>query len=210
MRENSQLTIDGAISCLLRSPLLLVGTCASTGWVGDDDVAGASSIWGVDETTKEIVVVDLTLSNHHAGRHLPELLERTPGEIDQVSADKAHDSRSCYEAILKRCAKPTIPPRRRAGLTQSPDPPASRAARDDVLRRIKAEGRYVWRTASGATRQSLTENAVSRFKGLLGVKLTARSSRISKLRPWLSGKSSTAWRAWVCQCLSACRCIDPP
>ena len=44
-----------------------------------------------------------------------------------------------------------------------------------MLRRIKAEGRYVWRTASGATRQSLAENAVSRFKGLLGVKITART-----------------------------------
>ena len=114
---------------------------------------GRRRIWrklhlGVDETTKEIVVVDLTTSNLHDGRHLPELLEHTPGEIDQVSADKAYDSRSCYEAILDRQAKPTIPPRRRARLTQSPDPPPSRAARDDVLHRIKAEGRYVWRVTS--------------------------------------------------------------
>ena len=129
----------------------------------------------MDETTKEIVVVDLTQSNLHDGRHLPELLERTPGEIEQVSADKAYDSRRCYEAILERCAKPTIPPRRRARLTQSSEPPPSRAARDDVLRHIKKEGRYVWRTTSGATQQSLAENAMSRFKGLLGVKLTARS-----------------------------------
>ena len=141
---------------------------------------GRRRIWrklhlGVDETTKEIVVVDLTLSNLHDGRHLPELLERTLGEISQVSADKAYDSSRCYEAILDRQAKPTIPPRRRARLSQSPDPPPSRAARDDVLRRIKAEGRYVWRTVSGATRQSLAENAVSRFKSLVGVKLSARS-----------------------------------
>lgn len=128
----------------------------------------------VDETTKELVVVDLTTRNLHDGRHLPELLDGTPGEIEQVSADKAYDSRSCYEAILGRQAKPTIPPRRRARLTQSPDPPPSRAARDEVLRRIKAEGRYVWRTASGATRQSLAEKAVSRFKGVFGVKLSAR------------------------------------
>jgi hypothetical protein len=43
-----------------------------------------------------------------------------------------------------------------------------------VLRRITEEGRYAWRVASGATRQSLAENAVSRFKALVGVKLTAR------------------------------------
>ena len=40
---------------------------------------------------------------------------------------------------------------------------------------MKEEGRYAWRTASGATRQCIAENAVSRFKGLVGVKLSART-----------------------------------
>jgi len=43
------------------------------------------------------------------------------------------------------------------------------------MRRIKKDGRYSWRTASGATRQSVAENAVSRFKALVGVKLAART-----------------------------------
>ena len=42
-----------------------------------------------------------------------------------------------------------------------------------MVRRIKDEGRYPWRASSGATRQSLAENAVSRFKALVGVKLAA-------------------------------------
>ena len=141
---------------------------------------GCRSTWrklhlGVDETTKEIVVVDVTMSNLHDGRHLPDLLDLTPGQIDQVSGDKAYDSARCYEAILDRNARPTIPPRRRARLTKTPNPPPARLARDEVLRRIKFEGRYVWRTESGATRQSLAENAMSRFKGMLGVKLSARN-----------------------------------
>jgi len=56
--------------------------------------------------------------------------------------------------------------------------------RDAVLRRIKAEGRYTWRRESGATRQSLAENAVSRFKALVGIKLTSRkldSQRVDAL-----------------------------
>lgn len=143
-------------------------------------VRGRRRIWrklhvGVDETTKEVVVVDLTTSGVHDGRHLQELLERTQGEIDQVSGDKAYDSARYYEAILDRHATPTIPPRRRARLSQCADPPPAREARDDVLRRIKSDGRYVWRTESGATRQSLAENAMSRFKGMLGVKLSARN-----------------------------------
>ncbi len=43
-----------------------------------------------------------------------------------------------------------------------------------MLQRIKEEGRYVGRTANGATRQSLVENAVFRFKALVGVRPTAR------------------------------------
>ena len=35
-------------------------------------------------------------------------------------------------------------------------------------------GRYTWRVGSGCTRQTLAENAVSRFKGLFGPKLSAR------------------------------------
>ncbi len=115
---------------------------------------------GVDETSKEIVAVDLTLSGVHDARWLPELLERIPGELYQVSADMAYDSARCYEAILARGAMPTIPPRRKARQSQCADPPPARAARDEVLRRIKAEGRYGWLTSSGATRQSLAENAV--------------------------------------------------
>jgi len=119
------------------------------------------------------VAVALTTSRVHDSRQLPEVLDRTLGDICQVSADKAYDSRGCYEAILERRARPPIPPRRKARLSRSADPPRGGVARDDVLRRIKAEGRYGWRTASGATRQSLAENAVSRFKAMVGVKLAA-------------------------------------
>ncbi len=140
---------------------------------------GRRRIWrklhvGVDETTKEIVAVDLTPSGVHDGGRLHELLDRTAGELCQVSADKAYDSVRCYEAILARGAMPTISPRLKARRSQCADPPPPRAARDEVLRRIKAEGHYGWRTSSGATRQSLAENTISRFKGLVGIKLTAR------------------------------------
>jgi len=50
------------------------------------------------------------------------------------------------------------------------------------VRRIKDEGRYPWRTGSAATRQSLAENAVSRFKALVGVKLAARGFENQKVQ----------------------------
>lgn len=44
-----------------------------------------------------------------------------------------------------------------------------------MVRRIRDECRYPWRISSGATRQSLAENTVSRFKALVGVKLASRA-----------------------------------
>ncbi len=129
---------------------------------------------GVDETTKEIVAVDLTTSGVHDSSHLPMLLDHVVGEVAQVSGDRGYDSGTCYQAILDRWAVPTIPPRRNAKVSRAKDPPPFRAERDAVLRRIREEGRYVWRTTSGATRQSLAENAISRFKALLGIKLASR------------------------------------
>ena len=128
----------------------------------------------MDETTKEIVAVDLTTSGVHDSSHLPMLLDHVVGEVAQVSGDRGYDSRTCYQAILDRGAVPTIPPRRNAKVSRAKDPPPFRAERDAVLRRIREEGRYVWRTTSGATRQSLAENAFSRFKALLGIKLASR------------------------------------
>ncbi len=46
--------------------------------------------------------------------------------------------------------------------------------RDAHLREIRRLGRYEWRASSGCTRQSLAENAVSRFKGMFGSNLSAR------------------------------------
>ena len=54
-------------------------------------------------------------------------------------------------------------------------PPAFRAERDAVVRGIRDEGRYVWRTTSGTTRQRIAENAISRLEALVGVKLAARA-----------------------------------
>jgi len=129
----------------------------------------------VDETSKDIVAVDLTTSSVHDSSHLPTVLDLIEGDVGQVSADGAYDSGTCYEAILGRGAIPTIPPRRNARFSNAKDPPASRAERDAVLRCIKDKGRYSWRTSSRATRQSLAENAVSRFKALVGVTLASRT-----------------------------------
>jgi hypothetical protein len=128
----------------------------------------------VDETSKDIVAVDLTTSAVHDSPHLPAVLGQVEGDVAQVSADRAYDSGTCYAAILDRGAIPTIPPRRNARFSRAKDPPPFRAERDAALRRIQDQGRYPWRSSCGATRQGPAENAVSRFEALVGVRLASR------------------------------------
>ncbi len=109
---------------------------------------------GVDETTKEIVAMDLTASNVHDARRLSSLLSKTPG---------------------------SILPRRNARCSRDSHPPPWRAMRDTHLRRIRTQGRYEWRKSNGCTRQSVAENAVSRYKAILGVSLSARTVKNQKV-----------------------------
>ena len=130
---------------------------------------------GVDETTKEVVAVDVTESRVHDSRRLPELLSMVPGSIGQVSGDRAYDTRACYESILGYDAMPSIPPRKNARCSSAgTDRPPWRSVRDTTIRSTRELGRYGWRVATGSTRQSLAENAFSRFKALFGGKLCAR------------------------------------
>ena len=53
--------------------------------------------------------------------------------------------------------------------------------RDANVRGIETQGRYGWLVSSGYTRQSLVENAVSRFKAVCGPRLSARTVENQKV-----------------------------
>ena len=129
---------------------------------------------GIDETTKEIVAVDLTESRVHDSQRVSSLLRQIPDPIGQVSGDGAYDTQACYEAVLQRSATPTFVPRRTAQPGAIPRPMGWRAARNHILRQIEQQGRYAWRVVSGCTRQSIAENTMFRFKTLFGGRLWAR------------------------------------
>ena len=122
-----------------------------------------------------------SLARATRARRLSSLLSKTPGSIGQVSADRAYDTGSCYEAVLQHDAIVTILPRRNARCSRDSHPPPWRAMRDTHLRRIRTQGRYEWRKSSGCTCQSVAENAVSRYKAILGVSLSARTVKNQKV-----------------------------
>ena len=145
--------------------------------------------------------MDLTASNIHDARRPSSLLSKTPGSIGQVSADRAYDTGSCYEAVLQHDAIVTILPRRSARCSRDSHPPPWRAMRDTHLRRIRMQGRYEWRKSSGCTRQSVAENAVSRYKAILGVSLSARTVKNQKVEAAIKcavlNRDGGAWNATI-------------
>lgn len=129
---------------------------------------------GIDESSGEIVAAMVTTNDVSDGEVLEDLLEQIPEDIEQVSADGAYDQRKCYEAIKKRGARATIPPRRGAKIWQHGNSKAKRHSRDNNLRRVRKIGRKGWKKESGYHRRSLAETGMFRFKTIFGACVWSR------------------------------------
>ncbi len=78
---------------------------------------------------------------------MSEFLERVASDLCQVSADKAYDSASCYEAVLAGGAMQTLPPRFKARRRQRAEQVSVRnkvtqsdvRQFDHILRRFQVE-----------------------------------------------------------------------
>lgn len=129
----------------------------------------------VDEATHEFVAAAVTTNDFKDSELLADLLGGVTGEVAQVSADGAYDSRHCYDAIRERSARAAIPPQKRARIWQHGNTKAERHARDENLRSIRRVGRAGWKRESGYHRRSLAETAVFRVKMIFGERVSARS-----------------------------------
>ena len=130
---------------------------------------------GVDEATHEVVAVVVSTNSFKDSQLLEDLLEQVEGEISQVSADGAYDSRNCYDAIRERQARAAIPPQKRARIWQHGNARGERHIRDENLRAIRRTGRAQWKRESGYHQRSLAETAVFRVKMIFGERVSARS-----------------------------------
>jgi len=130
---------------------------------------------GVDEATHEFVAAVVSTNSFKDSQLLPDLLAQVEGELSQVSADGAYDSRNCYDAIHEQGARAAIPPQKRARIWQHGNTRAERHIRDENLRAIRRKGRATWKRESGYHRRSLAETAVFRVKTIFGERVSARS-----------------------------------
>ncbi|MEP7188939.1 MAG: IS5 family transposase [Roseiflexaceae bacterium] len=125
---------------------------------------------GVDEATGEIVAVVTTERDVGDCAVLPQLLEAIPDPMKQVSADGAYDTIACHQAIAARQARPAIPPRENAVITDI----GQWDAREDAVRRIDEIGRASWKQEVNYHRRSLAETMMFRQKMIFGDRLSSR------------------------------------
>ena len=118
-----------------------------------------------------IVASELTESGVDDGAVGVAIIRGYRAGIERFTADGAYDSRAIYEAIAAvGGVHVVIPPRREA--TPSGDDVLRR--RDAAIARIAEVGRRRWRKEAGAHRQARAENAMLRYKQIIGAALRAR------------------------------------
>ena len=99
------------------------------------------------------------------------------GLLVSVAADSAYDKEAVYEAIEAhspgRRTRVVIPPQRNATLSQNSN--TAMQERDRHIRAIERHGRREWYKLSGYTKRSMVENAVYRYKAIIGPEMRART-----------------------------------
>lgn len=95
---------------------------------------------------------------------LPQLLEQVPGDepLLTVTGDGAYDTQPVHAAVMRRNAKPIIPPRKNARMRKG-EASAHRNAAIAACRRL---GRKLWKNWSGYHRRSLVETKMHCIKRL--------------------------------------------
>ena len=128
----------------------------------------------VDRETGNIVASELTASRARDATRVPALLTQIQAPLASVAADSAYDKEAVYEAIEAhspgRRTRVVIPPQRNATLNQNSN--TAMQERDRHIRAIERHGRREWYKLSGCTKRSMVENAVYRYKAIIGPETT--------------------------------------
>ena len=131
----------------------------------------------VDRETGNIVASELTASRARDATRVPALLTQIQAPLVSVAADSAYDKEAVYEAIEAhspgRRTRVVIPPQRNATLSQNSN--TAMQERDRHIRAIERHGRREWYKLSGYTKRSMVENAVYRYKAIIGPEIRART-----------------------------------
>lgn len=122
----------------------------------------------VDSAILDVVGVEVTTPKWTDAEVFEDLLDQIEGDIEQIDADGAYDTRAVYEAAHKRNARLIVPPRDNAIPWEEGHP------RTEALTHIAEQGIKAWKKSTHYHQRSLAENAMYRLKQLLGDRLASR------------------------------------
>jgi DDE family transposase len=124
----------------------------------------------IDAETGQITAAVITDNSTLDRKEVSNLLDQTPGEIENICADGAYDYVNCYGPIENRGATPLIPPRSNAVIRNR----KPFEHRDHNLRHIRKLGMKEWKKHSGYHKRSLAETGIFRLKTIFDDGLNAR------------------------------------
>ena len=131
----------------------------------------------VNAETGEVLASDLTHRWTADCARVPNLLDQIEGQVVWVMADGAYDAGTVYEAAKEKGdghrVRVLIPPGRGAQRSSRRSP--GQWERNRNFRSMRKLGRREWYANSGYSRRSLVENAVFRYKSILGQRMRSRS-----------------------------------
>lgn len=146
-----------------------------------------------------IVASKLTNSGEDDATVGAAILKGIDDTIEQFTADGAYDTRAIYEALVAAGERGTtivIPPRKTGSRSMPPEELFEQ--RDAALARIAEVGRRQWRKEAGAHRQARAENAMLRYKRIIGDSLRSKGpeaqSREAKIGGWVLNKMTLLGR----------------
>ena len=122
----------------------------------------------VDVDTHEVISAEVSLVNVGDSEALPTLLNPLRRKVHAVSGDGAYDTKKCHEVLRTKGCKPLIPPRKNAGYWEKGH------ARNEAVNALKNDMIAQWKTDTGYHDRSLSETAMSRYKGLTSGTLSLR------------------------------------
>ena len=144
----------------------------------------------VNADTSEILAEDLT--NRHTADcvRVPKLLDQIDSSLASFAADGAYDAGSVYEAVQGKGdghrVTTLIPPGRGAQPSSSRSP--GQWERNRNIRSMRRLGRREWYARSVYSRRSLVENAVFRYKTIIGQRMRSRSLPNQRVEVQLASK----------------------
>lgn len=122
----------------------------------------------VDAVSHEVIAAQTSLDTVGDNEVLPHLLNPLRREIQKISADGAYDTKACHQLLQRKGTQAVIPPRKNAGFWEEGHP------RNEAVKALK-EGRLAdWKRDNDYHQRSLSETAMSRYKGLASPKLSLR------------------------------------